>query len=128
MRIALLCFWIVLSRVAYYFLIQGSHSGLYYIQMGNLKDICQYIGIAGCLFLLYKRPISPRFKYVIMMAVAYCLSFACIMLYPFLNGEARSNSEQFLFAFNLFWALASVAMFLFMLFYTEQFATKKVSS
>ncbi|WP_354428201.1 MULTISPECIES: hypothetical protein [unclassified Mucilaginibacter] len=96
--------------------------------MSNLKDICQYLGIAGCLFLLYKRQLSAPIRYLIVLAVAYCISFACVMLYPFLDGEARSNSDQFLFAFNIFWAVASSVMFLFMIFYTEQFSTKNVSS
>lgn len=128
MKIAVLCFWIILTRVGYNFLIQGSHSGLYYIQMSNLKDICQYLGIAGFLLVLYNKQLATKIRYLIIFTAVYCLTFACVMFYPFLDGEARSNSDQFLFAFNLFWAAAMAIMLLFLVFSTDQFSTKKIST
>ncbi len=111
MKIALLCFWIVITRIGYYFLIQGSNSGLYYIQMSNLKDICQYLGFAGFLLLLYNKQQSKRLRHLIIFVIAYCLSFSILMWYPFLGSDARDYSDQLLFAFNLFWAAALAIMF-----------------
>ena len=128
MKIAVLCFWIMLTRIGYNFLIQGSHSGLYYIQMSNLKDICQYLGFAGFLLLLYNKHQPVRVRYLVIFAITYCLSFSFVMLYPFLGGEARDYSDNFLFAFNLFWAVAIAIMFLFLVFSTDQFSTEKVSA
>ncbi|MFD0766036.1 hypothetical protein ACFQZI_14330 [Mucilaginibacter lutimaris] len=128
MKIGILCFWIILTRVGYNFLIQGTHNGLYYIQMSNLKDICQYLGIAGFLMMVYNRQLSFKIRYLIIFTAVYCLTFACVMLYPFFGGEARSNSDQFLFAFNLFWAFAMAIMLLFLVFASDEFSTKRIST
>ncbi|MEB0261045.1 MULTISPECIES: hypothetical protein [unclassified Mucilaginibacter] len=127
MKIALLCFWIVITRIGYYFLIQGSHSGLYYIQMSNLKDICQYLCFAGFLLLLYDKQQFKRLRHLIIFVIAYCLSFSILMLYPFLGSDDRDYSDQLLLAFNLFWTAAMAIMFLFLVFSTDQFSTKKIS-
>ncbi|MCO5937104.1 hypothetical protein NAF17_16280 [Mucilaginibacter sp. RB4R14] len=128
MKIALLCFWIVITRIGYYFLIQGSHSGLYYIQISNLKDICQYLCFAGFLLLLYDKQQFKRLRYLIIFVIAYCLSFSILMLYPFLGSDSRDYSDQLLLAFNLFWTAAMAILFLFLVFSTDQFSIKKVSA
>jgi hypothetical protein len=124
MKIVILCFWVVLTRIGYYFLIQGTHPGLYYIQMSNLKDISQFLAIAVFLFLYYNRQLPTKIRYVIIFAIVYCLSFACIMLYPFMSSDFRIISESFLFAYNAFWAYAVAAMFLYLVFASDSFSIK----
>lgn len=125
MRIAILCFWIILTRVGYYFLIQGSHNGLFYVQMNNLKDISQYLGISGLLFCFYNKRLSPKIRYVIIFTIAYCISFACVMLYPFLGPGISGSSEPILFTYNMFWACALVVLFLFIALESEKFSVKR---
>ena len=125
MRIAIFCFWIILTRVGYYFLIQGSHNGLFYVQMSNLKDISQYLGIAGLLFLYYNKQLAPKIRYVIIFTIAYCVSFACVMLYPFLGPDVSSSSEPILFTYNIFWACALIVLFIYIAFESEKFSVKK---
>ncbi|RYU90561.1 hypothetical protein EWM62_07860 [Mucilaginibacter terrigena] len=125
MKIIILCFWVILTRIGYYFLIQGSHDGLYYIKMSNLKDICQYLAVAGFLLIGYNKQSPRKIRHVIIFALVYCLSFACIMLYPFLGGDISSSSEPILFAFNAFWAYALAAMLLYVIFSSDQFSIKK---
>jgi len=125
MRIAILCFWIILTRVGYYFLIQGSHSGLFYVQMSNLKDISQYLGVAGLLFCYYNKQLTPKIRYVIIFTIVYCVSFACVMLYPFLGPEISSSSEPILFTYNIFWACALVVLLIYTAFESEKFSVKK---
>jgi hypothetical protein len=125
MKIAILCFWIILTRVGYYFLIQGTHDGLYYMKMGNLKDISQYLGVAGLLFLFYNKQLASKIRYVIIFSVIYCLSFAFIMLYPFLGPESIKNNETFLSIFNVFWACALLVLFIYFVFESERFSVKK---
>lgn len=124
MKIALLCFWIVLTRVGYYFLIQGSHDGLYYMQMSNLKDICQYLGVAGLVFLCYNKQLAPKIKYVIIFTVIYCVSFACVMLYPFLSADLRGTSASVMLSYNIFWACALGILMLYVIFEPDKFSTK----
>jgi hypothetical protein len=125
MKIVILCFWVILTRIGYYFLIQGTHSGLYYIQMSNLKDISQFIAIAVFLFLYYDRQLPIKIKRVIIFAIVYCLSFACVMLYPFMSNDLRAISESFLFAYNVFWAYILAALFLYTVFNSDKFSTKR---
>jgi hypothetical protein len=125
MKIAILCFWIILTRVGYYFLIQGTHEGLYYMQMSNLKDICQYLGVIGLLLLFYNKQLSPKIRCVIIFTIVYCLSFAGIMLYPFFGPEVRRSNESFLFTFNIFWVCALIVLFIFIAFESEKFSTKE---
>jgi hypothetical protein len=125
MKIALLCFWIILTRVGYFFLIQGSHNGMYYVQMSNLKDISQYLGIAGFLFLSYNKQLSPKIRYVIIFTVVYCISFACVMLYPFLGPDVSSSSEPVLLIYNIFWACALAVLILYVIFEPDKFSTKE---
>ncbi|QHS55652.1 hypothetical protein GWR56_08910 [Mucilaginibacter sp. 14171R-50] len=125
MKIIILCFWVIITRIGYYFLIQGSHNGLYYIQMSNLKDICQYLAVAGFLLICYKRQLARKIRHVIIFALVYCLSFAVIMLYPFLGGDISSGSESTLFVFNSFWAYASAALLLYLVFSSDDFSTKQ---
>jgi hypothetical protein len=125
MKIALLCFWIVLTRVGYYFLIQGNHDGLYYMQMSNLKDISQYLGIAGLLLVSYNKQFSAKIRYAIIFTIIYCLSFSCIMLYPFLGTDLKRSNESVLLIFNMFWACASIILFLYVIFEPEKFSIKE---
>jgi magnesium-transporting ATPase (P-type) len=124
MKIAILCFWIILTRVGYYFLIQGTHEGLYYMQMSNLKDICQYLGVAGLLFLCYNKQIAPKMRYVIIFTIIYCLSFACIMLYPFFGPDVRRSNESVMLTYNVFWACALAVLIIYIAFDSEKFSTK----
>lgn len=126
MKIAILCFWIILTRVGYYFLIQGTHDGGYYVQMSNLKDISQYLGIAGLLFLYYNKQLAAKIRYAIIFTITYCLSFSCVMLYPFLGRDLISSNEPILLTFNIFWACALVVMFIFVVFESERFSVKKM--
>lgn len=125
MKIVILCFWVILTRIGYYFLIQGTHPGLYYIQMSNLKDISQFLAIAVFLFLYYNRQLPTKIKRVIIFAIVYCLSFACIMLYPFMSSDVRVISESFLFAYNVFWAYVLAALLLYTVFNSDKFSTKR---
>ena len=125
MKIVILCFWVILTRIGYYFLIQGTHPGLYYIQMSNLKDISQFLAIAVFLFLYYDRQLPTKIKRVIIFAIVYCLSFACIMLYPFMSSDLRVISESFLFAYNVFWAYVLAALLLYTVFNSDKFSTKR---
>ena len=125
MKIVILCFWVILTRIGYYFLIQGTHPGLYYIQMSNLKDISQFLAIAVFLFLYYDRQLPTKIKRVIIFAIVYCLSFTCIMLYPFMSSDLRVNSESFLFAYNVFWAYVLAALLLYTVFNSDKFSTKR---
>lgn len=124
MKIAILCFWIILTRVGYYFLIQGSHNGMYYLQMSYLKDISQYLGVVGLLLLYYNKQLPPKIRYVIIFTIVYCLSFACVMLYPFLGPDVSSSSEPVLLTFNIFWACALVVLFIYIAFESEKFSVK----
>ncbi|MBD1387536.1 hypothetical protein IDJ75_19785 [Mucilaginibacter rigui] len=124
MKIAILCFWIILTRVGYYFLIQGTHDGGYYLQMSNLKDISQYLGIAGILFLCYNKQLAPKMRYVIIFTIIYCVSFACIMMYPFLGPDSRKGIEPILLTYNTFWACALVAMLIYIAVDSEKFSVK----
>ncbi|GGH18601.1 hypothetical protein [Mucilaginibacter phyllosphaerae] len=124
MKIIVLCFWIILTRVGYFFLIQGNHDGLYYMKMNNLKDISQYLIVATFLALYYHKQLSAKIKQLIVFTIVYCLSFTCIMLYPFMGSEFRGNSEPFLIAYNAFWAYAVAAMFLYIVFSSDKFSTK----
>jgi uncharacterized membrane protein SpoIIM required for sporulation len=124
MKIAILCFWIILTRVGYYFLIQGTHDALYYMKMSNLKDISQYLGVAGLLFVYYNKQLAPKIRHIIIFSVTYCLSFACIMLYPFLGPESIKNNETFLSMFNMFWACALLVLFIYFVFESERFSVK----
>ena len=125
MKIVILCFWVILTRIGYYFLIQGTHPGLYYIQMSNLKDISQFLAIAVFLFLYYDRQLPTKIKRVIIFAIVYCLSFTCIMLYPFMSRDLRVISESFLFAYNVFWAYVLAALLLYTVFNSDKFSTKR---
>ena len=125
MKIVILCFWVILTRIGYYFLIQGTHPGLYYIQMSNLKDISQFLAIAVFLFLYYDRQLPIKIKRVIIFAIVYCLSFTCIMLYPFMSSDLRVISESFLFAYNVFWAYVLAALLLYTVFNSDKFSTKR---
>jgi len=125
MKIVILCFWVILTRIGYYFLIQGTHPGLYYIQMSNLKDISQFLAIAVFLFLYYDRQLPTKIKRVIIFAIVYCLSFTCIMLYPFMSSDLRVISESFLFAYNVFWAYVLAALLLYTVFNSDKFSTKR---
>jgi hypothetical protein len=62
---------------------------------------------------------------VIIFAIVYCLSFTCIMLYPFTGAEYRANSEQFLFIYNSFWGYASAALFIYVILSSDNFTLKK---
>lgn len=124
MKITLLCFWIILTRVGYYFLIQGNHDGLYYMQMSNLKDISLYLGVAGLVFQCYSKQLAPKIRYVIIFTVTYCVSFACIMLYPFLGSDLRKGSESIMLIYNIFWACALAILALYVIFDTDKFSTK----
>jgi hypothetical protein len=125
MRIAILCFWIILTRVGYYFLIQGSHNGLFYVQMSNLKDISQYLGFACFLFMFYNKQLPVKIRYIVIFTIAYCVSFACVMLYPFLGPDVRSSSEPILLTYNIFWVCALVVLFIYIIFESEKFSVKK---
>lgn len=125
MKIVILCFWVILTRIGYYFLIQGTHPALYYIQMSNLKDISQFLAIAVFLFLYYDRQLPTKIKRVIIFAIVYCLSFTCIMLYPFMSSDLRVISESFLFAYNVFWAYVLAALLLYTVFNSDKFSTKR---
>lgn len=125
MKIIVLCFWVILTRVAYFFLIQGDHDALYYMQMGNLKDISQYLSAAFFLTICYNDQLSAKVRQLIVFTIAYCGSFAVIMLYPFLGSEFRANSDTFLITYNVFWAYALAAMFLYIVFGSDKFSIKK---
>ena len=124
MKIALLCFWIVLTRIGYYFLIQGSHDGVYYVQMSNLKDISQYLGVAGLLFLCYSKQLTPKIRYAIIFTIVYCLSFACIMLYPFFGSDLNRGNESVMLIYNIFWVCALAVLMLYVIFEPDKFSTK----
>lgn len=125
MKIAILCFWIILTRIGYYFLVQGSHDAVYYVKVSNLKDIGQYLGIAGLLFLYYNKQLAPKLRYVITFTIVYCISFACIMMYPFFGPDSRKGIEPVLLTYNIFWACALVVLFIFIAFESEKFSTKE---
>ncbi|MFA6248311.1 MAG: hypothetical protein WC615_15340 [Mucilaginibacter sp.] len=124
MKVAILCFWIILTRVGYYFLIQGSHDGVYYVKISNLKDICQYLGIAGLLFLYYNKQLIPKIRYIIIFTIIYCLSFSFIMLYPFLGSDSNKGIEPILLTYNIFWVCALVVLFIYVAFDSEKFSVK----
>ncbi|MCQ6960023.1 hypothetical protein [Mucilaginibacter aquariorum] len=92
--------------------------------MSNLKDISQFLAIAVFLFLYYDRQLPIKIKRVIIFAIVYCLSFTCIMLYPFMSSDLRVISESFLLAYNAFWAYAVAAMFLYLVFASDNFSIK----
>jgi hypothetical protein len=98
---------------------------MYYVQMSNLKDISQYLGIAGFLFLSYNKQLSPKIRYVIIFTVVYCISFACVMLYPFLGPDVSSSSEPVLLIYNIFWACALAVLILYVIFEPDKFSTKE---
>ena len=125
MKIAILCFWIILTRVGYYFLIQGSHDGLYYVQMNNLKDISQYLGVAGLLFLCYNKQYAAKLRHVIIFTIVYCVSFGCLMLYPFFGPESRANIDPILLVYNIFWACALAILLIYLIFDSDKFSVKR---
>ena len=124
MKITALCLWIVLTRVAYYFLIQGPHDGLFFLKMNGLKDIAQYLGFAGFLLVTFDYKLSFKIKVAVIFALVYCTSFACIMLYPFMGSEYTNNSEQFLFIYNSFWVYATAALLIYLIFVSDKFSVK----
>ena len=113
--LALLGLFIIGSRVGFFYAIQGSHGGLFYLKANNLKDISQYLVISA-LFIMVLRYEKGNYLNIIYYAViTYCWTFSILLVYPFLSTEIATHIKPVLEAYNKIWSIVFTALFLYYL-------------
>lgn len=104
----------ILFRSVYYCLLQGSHEGLYYLRLDNVREAVQYSTVG--ILLLFNKKKTGCGNTFIQFGATFCFSISVLMMYPFLPETIAGHAGIMLTSFYTIWSLIGIALVVYFIF------------